>query len=847
MADLEKQLKFIFGATGQEKVQKAVTDLSAAFTNLTRSGKELQTLLASLDTTQKKSAETINNETAALEKQATAIERITKLKRVDAGIKLTDPNGMGSFFNPDANYRDYAKQMGGNRYFRDSRLIKDPPPDPEALSRGFSKAGGVLAAAGHMFGTATTQYGQWLQHSGQAQINEKINPLENLAGAQGYRNQVYMESQSGPVGWRNYRDSRYVGLKSKESGRVRTDENGNLIQPEGATAEFKGSDIMGRVQNMSGEQRVREGKWIGAAGGIGAGALSLLGGGAMMAGAVLGTGLTAGMGLPGTLAVGAAGLGVASGGVAQIVSAIWAVHSEEKKEREGKPEVEQSEMTQRAAKALDEVFAIQKYQSGVYNQMASTEVSINRSTLGDLAYVKGQTTWELGESSAITRAANRGYGRNIGGDRGKGAIFTAMDKGADMSSAIDIVGGFGSVGQDGGQMLKKLLTEAVKGGMETIDMPFFEKLAVASAKGMYGAGGARSGSAAGMMFSGINMANPNEYDLRGKQAGLALDKRLFQDTPWFSGRNTVMVNKLLGSDFSPERARALTTASIGDLQPGGSEHLQAVFMGVSEKRREEIFSGAIKARQAALGSIIGGNQQAKDTIGDRTFGDYLKDVAQTMKSGSKAERMLAKRMFGTVIAPFKDRLQEEWGGVKGLFELYGYDSKVSGSLDDATFPEKLKNLGGRGTVELSEKNKARNAATKAGAKIAEDKQSAEHAVSNPKFVEYLQKYDPKLLERWNTSRLPQNADPNNDGRPKDDPGLFHAVNAATRGFDELTAGPGGPGGEKYGSAGEISKQLGEFSKSMTTDVLGPMKTFVSGLQTILGLQEKYIRALPKVP
>jgi hypothetical protein len=825
MPNNEKQLKItsVFDTRGAEKVTKATEDLRKLYDQLGRSIKDVQKSLSDLDGVQKRNTDVIAKETEVLRQQ---VEQLKALRQAHLGVAQAAGGYGGMGYRTQgpspAGYggtATYGSIPGSRRGFS-----QGADTSPYAFNRTqhymgiAARLGGIgagIAGIGGLAAGAMGAYGDWLQHSGNAMAHEKSAGMEGLAGASAYRNHVFMESRTAPAGYAAVRNAHVFNLKTKDSERIRVGADGRLIQPgEAGNRSVTGGNFVGDNQDMTGEMRAREGAWMNAAKGGVAGLGKVIGGGLLGAAGVAGLmaapvagAFTGGLGALAAGAAGVAGISggasMATGGVKEIINAIWGVHHEEKKEREGQQESAQDANAIKSEKLMDEVLAITRYQMGVHDQRASTRLNGGRSTLGgfhDVPY-----DFDLGEALSISAGARRGYGR--GGAAGQGSIFDARRRGMSAEAATEIVGTFGQEG-NGGQQLKNLMAAAVKSGMESLDMGFFEKLGTAAAQNAYGSQGLRDPSAAAAMFAGLY--KPNKYDVQEQIGGAKGANDLFRNNHYFRSRGLVDASRILGNDATGLKIRTLNNASFEDLL-GGSEALNS--LNVTAEQREAMRQSRINN----LGDTLGDQPEIAGMLGGGDFSHFLQTLAGDLKDPKK--RAAAKKKLNLLATAAGGLTGMDFGTMRGALRGFGVSTADMAAFGKGGDTGKFKYFqDGADIVAHHNRTTARD--DKSGGQALADVETARHNWQNEKFQQ-------EVMSTPEGHQLQQDLNQTTD--PKRAAAAARKMNLK---FSEWRGKAAQNVGEGYDSGQKLSEQLGQMSDLLQRGVNKELKDMALNLKII---------------
>ncbi len=844
MADNEKQLKItsIYDSRGAEKVQKVTEDLRKVYDQLGKTIKDVTRGLQDLESVQKRRVDGMSKETDQLRQQ---VEQLKALRQAHLGVTQTFGGYNNGYRTQGASPTGYANQTtygkmpaSSGRGFSqgvDTNPYAAAPQQPGAGLMMAAKVLGLVGAGVGMVGGAVGAVGGYMQHSGHAEAHEKTMGLENLARSSGYRNHVFMESRSSPIGYSSLKASQNFNLRTKNSGKSSVNELGEIVGPgEAGNQNISGGALQGSVTNMTGEMREHNGKIVSGYGQVIGAAGKALSGGGMIAGGLAGaaTGAALGSVVPGLgTAVGGAvggalGAVAGAGGVGVIISAIkegtaamFSIHHEEKKLREGEMEAKQSEVSVSADKMKDEIMAITRYQMGVMNSLAPMESAGGRSSLGNVGYAFGQTDFDKGDALGITTGAVRGFGR--AGKKGLGSIFDATRRGMDSGAATSVVGAFGAGGGDGGKQLERIMAVAVKNGMESIDMGFFEKLAVASAKGAYSSSSGRVGTGtAAMLFAGGRPRD--QHDVSERQGGIAAGDRLFTENSYFRSRGMVDAAGILGSGAEGAQISALSGASMGELMGGkNSERLSA--LGISGEQM-----GAYRNKRINnLGDVMGGYKKVKGLMGGQDFSTYLQSLAGRLKN--KKTHGDAYKNELSVLAAYGGQLTgEQFGDMRGMLQNYGVSDKdLGGMASGGGGMGGFGRLGGAGAGIVSTGNRMQNEDNAGGKAALGDMGAAEDKMNNAEFLKHLSgsKHGKNLASQWEKGGKSRSS-------------AAAGINSEYNIFEGRAAA----GTSGYGSTQDLNAALGITAKYLENEVSKALANFVKGLNKTAAEVRAYDRA-----
>ncbi len=225
---------------------------------------------------------------------------------------------------------------------------------------------------------------------------------------------------------------------------------------------------------------------------------------------------------------------------------------------------------------------------------------------------------DLNESLSLGMGLSERFGaRNTVGSNGYAAqALRGQQQGLSSEFTGNFLGSLGSASANGSEVLKKILSEAVKQGMGSLDVQFFEKIGGAVAKSAITAGGAigtqgasnLSAAFMGGITGGGTAAGMHAADIR--QSGIAgLDK--LSAIPAVHFAKMAMAKRLLGADASGAQILALANASPQELIAGDSTRLKELGLGGSEHEaaRMGVLRGGLESGLMGL-TGNGGSKEA---------------------------------------------------------------------------------------------------------------------------------------------------------------------------------------------------------------------------------------------
>lgn len=221
---------------------------------------------------------------------------------------------------------------------------------------------------------------------------------------------------------------------------------------------------------------------------------------------------------------------------------------------------------------------------------------------------------DLGESLGLgVGLADRFGARNVIGAQGYAAqALRGQQQGLGSEFTGNFLGSLGSAGSNGTEVLAKILSQAVRQGMGSLDVQFFEKLGSSVARASITAGGAvgaaGSQSLAATLMGGITnggtAAGMHALDIR--ESGLqGLDK--LSRIPAVHFTKMAIAKRLLGDDASGAQILALANASPQELIQGG-RRMDA--LGITESQRLDVLQGGLET--ATMG--LTGNGKSKEAL-----------------------------------------------------------------------------------------------------------------------------------------------------------------------------------------------------------------------------------------
>jgi hypothetical protein len=370
-------------------------------------------------------------------------------------------------------------------------------------------------------------------------------------------------------------------------------------------------------------------------------------------------------------------------------------------------------------------------------------------------------------------------------------------------AATQVVGAFGAQGGDGGKQLERLMAAAVKSGMESIDMGFFEKLATASAKGAYSSATGYVGAAQGaMMFAG--MYRPNQYDVQERIGGIAAGDRLFTQNSYFRSRGMVDAARILGSGAEGAQVSALSGASFGELL-GGKESERLRALGITPEQMKAYRD----TRLNNLGDVLGGYKKIKGMVGGQSFSDFLRSLAADLKDPKK--RRAAMEKLNTLSAYGGELTGEQFGDLRGALGAYGVSDKDIGAmLGGRGGMGDFARQGGLGAQIVSSQNRMQNEDLLGGTKSLKDVETSKKALEDYKFLNAMLKKDPEMVSKWTLNPEKYASD----------------IKMRYQEFQGSTAAATTPG---YESTQQLNEALGHTASYLNNEVAIALQNFVKNL------------------
>lgn len=523
-----------------------------------------------------------------------------------------------------------------------------------------------LLGAGNM---ALGMYGQYLQHSGRHMVEDKTMGAENLVRSQAYRNFLYNEAVSGPIGWAGMKRGISMKLRTRDSAGSEVDDQGNIQGSQaGATrSETKGSFVSAAAK-MTGEAREISGEKISAISQGIAGAIKIM------------AGAGAGFALGGPLGALTGGIGTAvmTGAGSDIMNAVRGYKHADRKLATGDLEAQQAERAAQAEHIIDQLRAIQRRQIGAFEEASGESVSLGRQTLGaaDLAMSGMYGGYSAGEMGSVIGGLRRGAGSRAGGTKHMAAVLQAGNMGMDLGTGTKIMGASESAGADGARNLERIFAAGIKQGMGSLEMGFFEKLGGAFAESLYsGSSGARSSAVGAMLFSGLG-PSPSAHAVDENVRGQGMDRNIFKGNNYFSSRALVEAANVLGEggrDVSNVDIMSLGESSLADLAGEGSSGLRAVLKkgGLNDDEVTQRIQSFRSRRINMLGDTIGG-PFGKEIAGAGGLENFMTSmVGQLGGKDAKARHGAEEQLQALGMTLSKTLGEEDAGAIMGMLRGIG--------------------------------------------------------------------------------------------------------------------------------------------------------------------------------
>lgn len=530
--------------------------------------------------------------------------------------------------------------------------------------------GGYVMSGLQVANAALGMYGQHLQHTGRHMAEDKLMGASNLVRAQSYRNHLYDEAMSSPMGWVGIKRNFQMRLRTRDSERTEVDDQGNLVGSQaGAQRAETGKTFTSAAARMTGEGREISGEKVSALSQGIAGALKIVG--SAGAGFLLGGPVGAAIG---------AGTALMSGAGSQIMGAYHGYKHADRKLATGDLEAQQAESAVKASQLTDAMMHILKRQIQKFESMSGESVSLGRQTLGAADWALGAQYggFSSGEIGGVIGGLRRGYGGMAGGKTQVGAVMSAGRSGMDLGVGTQIVGASASSGSDGAKNLERIFAAGIKQGMGSLEMGFFEKLGGAFAESLYsGSGGNRDIAIGAQLFAGLG-PNPSRFAVEENAAGQTqMDRSIFRGNNYFSSRSLAEASNVLGADgkdISNVDIMSLAESSFQDLAGAGSSRLRAV---LGQTMNDDQVTSAIQnfrsRRINMLGDVIGGPMGAK-VQGAGGLEKFMQGIVGTLgnKDTSPAQRAEATKTLQALGMTLAKTLGEEnAGGIEGLLRGMG--------------------------------------------------------------------------------------------------------------------------------------------------------------------------------
>ena len=764
MAD-DKSLKFlaVFDTKGGEKLQKILKDAAQGFKDISNAAKNFSKDLQDVG----KFTKDIN---------AVVNENVRKLNELSK-----------AFASAGNSARNFGGAVNGGR---------------AGLGKGLGMAGGAMGLGVSAF----SAYNDILRNQAQRAIADKTMGLENLAGAQGFRNYKFMEAMSAPVGYAALKRYSQFDVRTRESNPMVVDSAGNIVgADQGPMRRGAGPQHTQTAADMSANQKLIETQkndaWIK----LGFGVAKALGGAGLIAGAVGGTAATAGLGAIGGVAMASGGAAMIFNGIKEAIAAGYERVAVGQKTATGRLSVEQNEAMLRAEKAQDEILAIQRFQLSAFQGSAGERIGIGRQSMGTVGI-----TFAGGFSGAERAAVQSGLLRQFGGygqggpnGRGGNALSTvlgAMNMGFSAGGAAQMVGTGAMVGGGGKDTLQQVIAAGLAQGWKSLDVSFFEKIGTAFASKLDSATSGRRLNANALgaaMFAGLGpAATANDIAARGQTA--ALDKELFRNNSYFSGRSLIAASNILGGNANGVQIGALGRASFDDLL-GNTQKLKA--LGITDAQVKQMRT----TRTNMLGDVLSSDKVIAGFMGGGTFENLLQNLTTGVESKNKGVRGAAQSKLYRIAAVASEVLgEEDFKELQSLFLSYGVTSNAISS-----FRTGRRNLPGHvdatasGVLRASSESQKRQ--QERGKKLLEDR--SETGLMAQRLKQLTTKSQTEELTPEEMEDVVELNKVYKGGKSTE-----RAITAINRVSDEEADAAAKAGG--YDSAQQVMKDLGAFGKAI---------------------------------
>lgn len=651
-----KTLKISYSSEGLEKITQQLRELE-------RQAKTLQQAFQKI---------TIGAAEKPLGKLADSIKEATqaqqqfndKFKQFQQMASQASSGGYGGGYNSNLGYGAVPSSQRG---FSAGTDTSPYAAGPRGINWGrVAKIGGGIAIAGGALAGAVSFGSNAWADSQKLQIHEKMAGIQNYASAQSFRNQLYQEAVSSPIGFVGIKRAQAYALRNRESDRAKTDELGRLSGSDGTIATTP-EEMLLKTTNMSAEAKLQEreashfsmknlseyGKAI----------LKVGGGGVAVAGAIAGTIGTGGLGAGLGVALGGAGVGAIVSGLKDIKDTYVQVADKQIEANAGALEATQSAIAAKTNELQNQMMnpaiahIMSTFQGAAPMMIAGARATQGKYSYGMFSGYGLSPGEEIGLAGGLTSefGAARAMGRGGLAQQAAGAMAIGFQNPGQMLGKINAAGG------DEKATFTRLMAEGVKRGLEG-SIQFIERLGDTIADASYSrqSGSTLGGVLAGGIFGGLTSKSTVNDILENQSAG-KIDRDIFQGNAYFETRglaDAIGIGRGMGIDMNATQAGALGKSTIEELAANKSDRLDALFGDKSKDIRQKMLSTRIERLGAIIGSGDQGLQKEIESAGG--FDAYLKSLAG---SGGSTDKLAA--VAGQVLG------NEDFGGLRGYFRVLG--------------------------------------------------------------------------------------------------------------------------------------------------------------------------------
>lgn len=591
MAD-NKELKFqaVFDAKGAEKLQKVLKDLTQGFRDIDKATKDFGKNLQDVGRYQRDMGRIVDENIRKLNDLGKAFGSASNnAQRFSGSVKGVMGGGIGGAMQMQSGTSTYNGPVGGGPGGGGGGGgTPGGAPGFGARVGSYMMAGGAaIGGIAHGIGTLYDMRARYLEHEARQDMRNRTQGMEFLAGAQGFRNQQYMEAMSAPLGYQALKHASAFNLREGGAEAMKVDpRTGRLIAPDSGVTTVSYSELMNRAVNMNPEMQMLEAGETRAKGKQISGIGMAIGGGAILAGMALGgmkgAALGSALGPVGTAIGGVAGVvggGVAAaggasmliGGFKEALSGFFEEKHIARQKSSGMLGAQQSDNALHMDRLADQLMAIQRFQMQAYEQSVPGRITLARQSMGfvsDPSSVNG-FGYNAAEQAQIFRQSIR-FGR--AGLENRGLIQQMGNAGMDLGAASQLAGlGTAVGGRGGGQKtLDQVIAAGFAQGWKQLDMPLFERLGTAIADGLQGQGGLRSAAGVAALLTGGMGANPTPFQMQARQQAVN-SGTFFQENGFFRSMQARAAVRRLGPNVDGVKLSALSRASFTDLMVGNEE------------------------------------------------------------------------------------------------------------------------------------------------------------------------------------------------------------------------------------------------------------------------------------